>query len=82
MIGIDVDRTGQNVPSANAFCGAHDAERIRSAEREDVDDSIYIIRGEDIGKTLFLSPLTAKTHVSRIMQKLDARDRVQLVVIA
>ncbi|MBN9240720.1 MAG: DNA-binding response regulator [Micrococcales bacterium 70-64] len=40
------------------------------------------LTNEEIGKTLFLSPLTAKTHVSRIMQKLDARDRVQLVVIA
>jgi len=37
---------------------------------------------EEIGKELFLSPLTAKTHVSRIMSKLAARDRVQLVVIA
>jgi hypothetical protein len=27
-------------------------------------------------------PLTAKTHVSRIMTKLNARDRAQLVVIA
>lgn len=40
------------------------------------------LTNEEIGKALFLSPLTAKTHVSRIMQKLDARDRVQLVVIA
>jgi DNA-binding NarL/FixJ family response regulator len=31
---------------------------------------------------LHLSPLTAKTHVSRILSKLDARDRVQLVVMA
>ena len=29
-----------------------------------------------------VSPLTAKTHVSRIMTKLNARDRAQLVVIA
>ena len=29
-----------------------------------------------------LSPLTAKTHVSRIMTKLNVRDRAQLVVIA
>ncbi len=32
--------------------------------------------------SLFLSPFTAKTHVSRIMTKLAARDRAQLVVIA
>lgn len=37
---------------------------------------------EEIGGALFLSPLTAKTHVSRIMSKLAARDRVRLVVIA
>lgn len=36
----------------------------------------------EIGERLFLSPLTAKTHVSRIMTKLDARDRVHLVVLA
>lgn len=36
----------------------------------------------EIGTALFLSPLTAKTHVSRIMSKLAARDRVQLVVVA
>ena len=36
----------------------------------------------EIGARLFLSPLTAKTHVSRIMTKLAARDRVQLVIIA
>ncbi len=36
----------------------------------------------EIGTELFLSPLTAKTHVSRIMSKLAARDRVQLVITA
>ena len=36
----------------------------------------------EIGEELFLSPLTAKTHVSRIMTKLDARDRAHLVVVA
>jgi len=30
----------------------------------------------------YLSPLTAKTHVSRAMSKLGARDRAQLVVLA
>jgi DNA-binding NarL/FixJ family response regulator len=36
----------------------------------------------EIAATLQLSPLTAKTHVSRILMKLGARDRVQLVVMA
>jgi DNA-binding NarL/FixJ family response regulator len=36
----------------------------------------------EIAHELHLSPLTAKTHVSRILMKLGARDRVQLVVIA
>jgi DNA-binding NarL/FixJ family response regulator len=36
----------------------------------------------EIAEALYLSPLTVKTHVSRILAKLRARDRVQLVVIA
>jgi DNA-binding NarL/FixJ family response regulator len=36
----------------------------------------------EIADALYLSPLTVKTHVSRILTKLHARDRVQLVVIA
>jgi len=40
------------------------------------------LTNDEIGRELFLSPLTAKTHVSRIMSKLLARDRVQLVVVA
>jgi DNA-binding NarL/FixJ family response regulator len=40
------------------------------------------LNNDEIGAHLYLSPLTAKTHVSRIMSKLLARDRVQLVVVA
>ncbi|MGW0242691.1 response regulator [Micromonospora chalcea] len=36
----------------------------------------------EIGQALFLSPDTARTYVSRLLQKLNARDRAQLVVIA
>ncbi|WJV50758.1 response regulator transcription factor [Streptomyces flavofungini] len=36
----------------------------------------------EIGTRLLMSPLTAKTHVSRTMTKLGARDRAQLVVLA
>ncbi|KDN86616.1 response regulator [Kitasatospora cheerisanensis] len=37
---------------------------------------------EDIARRLVVSPLTAKTHVSRTMVKLGVRDRAQLVVAA
>ncbi len=40
------------------------------------------LTNQEIADRLYLSPLTAKTHVSRIMSKLGARDRVQLVVVA
>ena len=40
------------------------------------------LSNDEIAARLFLSPLTAKTHVSRIMTKLDAHDRAQLVVIS
>ena len=37
---------------------------------------------DEIAAKLFMSPATAKTHVSRTMMKLHARDRAQLVVVA
>lgn len=40
------------------------------------------LSNEEIGAELFLSPATARTHVSHAMGKLGARDRAQLVVIA
>jgi DNA-binding NarL/FixJ family response regulator len=40
------------------------------------------LSNHEIAKRLYVSPATAKTHVSRAMVKLRARDRAQLVVIA
>ncbi|MGW6023071.1 response regulator [Streptomyces sp. NPDC055099] len=40
------------------------------------------LNNAEIAESLGLSPLTAKTHVSRIMGKLEARDRAQLVIVA
>jgi DNA-binding NarL/FixJ family response regulator len=40
------------------------------------------LSNDEIGSALFLSPATARTHVSRAMTKLGARDRAQLVVVA
>ena len=40
------------------------------------------LNNTEIAEALGLSPLTAKTHVSRVMGKLGARDRAQLVMVA
>lgn len=40
------------------------------------------LNNAEIAEALYVSVATAKTHVSRIMAKLDARDRAQLVVTA
>lgn len=40
------------------------------------------LSNQEIAGRLYISPLTAKTHVSRIMHKLGVRDRAQLVVVA
>jgi DNA-binding NarL/FixJ family response regulator len=40
------------------------------------------LSNDAISERLYVAPLTAKTHVNRIMAKLGARDRAQLVVIA
>jgi len=40
------------------------------------------LSNDEIARRLFMSPATAKTHVSRAMVKLHARDRAQLVVFA
>ncbi|WP_030745465.1 response regulator [Streptomyces sp. NRRL F-5135] len=40
------------------------------------------LSNQEIAQRLVLSPATAKTHVSRIMTKLDVRDRAQLVILA
>ncbi len=46
---------------------------------------VLVARGlsnQEIGRELFVTPATAKTHVSRLLMKLGARDRTQLVVTA
>ena len=46
---------------------------------------VLVARGlsnQEIGQELFVTPATAKTHVSRLLMKLGARDRTQLVVTA
>ncbi|MEV0128070.1 response regulator transcription factor [Dactylosporangium sp. NPDC050688] len=40
------------------------------------------LSNEEVARELFISPLTAKTHVTRAIAKVGVRDRVQLVILA
>jgi DNA-binding NarL/FixJ family response regulator len=55
---------------------------LTSREREVMALVAEGLTNSEIGERLFMSPATARTHVSRILTKLGARDRTQLVVMA
>jgi DNA-binding NarL/FixJ family response regulator len=55
---------------------------LTDREREVLTLVAYGLSNDEIAERLYVSPLTAKTHVNRAMTKLAVRDRAQLVVIA
>jgi DNA-binding NarL/FixJ family response regulator len=57
-------------------------DEITEREREVLQLVGEGLNNAEIAERLFITPLTAKTHVSRIMTKLQLRDRAQLVVLA
>ena len=66
---------------AEVFTSA-DLGLLTNREREVVALVAHGLSNDEIAERMVLSPLTAKTHVSRAMTKVDARDRAQLVVFA
>ena len=67
---------------AGKTANGSDLARLTEREREVLALVAQGLSNDEIAGRLYLSPLTTKTHVSRIMTKLAARDRAQLVVIA
>jgi DNA-binding NarL/FixJ family response regulator len=57
-------------------------ERLTDREREITALAAQGLTNDDIADRLVISVATARTHVSRAMTKVDARDRAQLVVFA
>jgi DNA-binding NarL/FixJ family response regulator len=55
---------------------------LTEREREVLELVARGLSNQEVAERLVISPATAKTHVSRVMMKLAARDRAQLVVIA
>jgi DNA-binding NarL/FixJ family response regulator len=64
-------------------CSAPDQlAELTDRERDVMALAAYGLTNPEIAERLFLSPATAKTHLSRAMVKLHAHDRAQLVVLA
>jgi DNA-binding NarL/FixJ family response regulator len=76
LIDEFVTRPERAVPAAGALAGLTDR------EREVVALVAAGLSNEEIAAELFISPATARTHVSRAMVKVHARDRAQLVMLA
>ncbi|MDQ6617763.1 MAG: response regulator transcription factor [Actinomycetota bacterium] len=61
---------------------SHDLDLLTEREMEVLSEVARGRSNAEIAESLHMSLATAKTHVSRILTKLNARDRAQLVVIA
>ncbi len=79
---------GPDIPRAAAQAG-DDLQARRKLQRVLTDRELEVLtmvaRGmsnAEIAEELTISPATAKTHVAHLLTKLDARDRIQLVIIA
>ena len=77
LIGAFATRSRPHASPAADRLGA-----LTDREREVVALVGEGLTNDEIARRLFLSPATAKTHVSRSMVKLQVRDRAQLVVLA
>ena len=77
-----LDRFAARLPTTRSGTGVTLLAGLTEREREVL---VLIARGlsnAELAERLFLSETTVKTHVSRILLKLDLRDRVQAVVFA
>ena len=69
-------------PGPGADAAPERLAELTAREREVMALAAQGYSNSEIAGQLFVSPLTARTHIQRAMMKLAARDRAQLVVIA
>ena len=71
-----------NRPEPGAYSSPKLLDPLSTREREVLVEVAGGWSNAEIGERLHISAATAKTHVSRLLMKLDAHDRAQLVMIA
>lgn len=69
-------------PRLSAPAGPDPSERLTDRERDVFAAIGRGLTNAEIAETLFLSESTVKTHVGRVLAKLEARDRIQAVILA
>jgi DNA-binding NarL/FixJ family response regulator len=77
--------SGVSAASAAKACSAEAGralETLTDREREVLELVARGMSNAEIAEHLTISPATSKTHVAHLLTKLDARDRIQLVIIA
>jgi DNA-binding NarL/FixJ family response regulator len=79
-----LDRYAASLPSVASAreVGAGATDDLTDREREVWQLMARGLSNQEIADRLFVGETTIKTHVSRVLQKLDVRDRVQAVVLA
>jgi DNA-binding NarL/FixJ family response regulator len=78
----NMDRVGR---SGCGEPGAAGDKLLRGLTERELEVLKMVARGRsnaEVAEQLMISPATAKTHVAHLLTKLDARDRIQLVIIA
>jgi DNA-binding NarL/FixJ family response regulator len=83
LIG-EFTRTARPTPAAPgpAAIAGNAMQQLTDREREVLELVAQGMSNAEIADQLTISPATAKTHVAHLLTKLDARDRIQLVILA